>query len=143
MTKVDKFIVFKIADYLLALPMSDVLKVINFPPSGNLGAMGLVQLGRHTIRVFDLHEQLNSGEISSLANHPHFLLIIRNPQQELCGIAVDDTPNLMELPLEMMRSVPKSFGQSSISEMVSHTVVLSEDAVTTTIFLLDVQRLFC
>jgi len=142
-TKIDKFIVFKIADYLLALPMSDVLKVVNFPPGSNhLGAMGLVQLGRHTIRVLDLHQQLSSGEVSSVANNLPFLIIIRHSQGELCGIAVDDTPNLMEFPLELMRSVPQSFGQSSILEMVSHTLVLSEEEVTTTIFLLDVKQLF-
>jgi len=142
-TTVDKFIVFKIADYFLALPMSDVLKVVNFPVGSNLGSMGLVQLGRHMIRVLDLHQQLGSSNISSLANNPPFLLIIRNPQGELCGIAVDDTPNLIELPLEMMYAVPQSYGQSSIMEIVSHTVVLSEEEVTTTIFLLDLKRLFC
>ncbi len=140
-TKVDKFIVFKIDDYLLALPMSDVLKVVKFPPSSNLGTMGLVQLGRHTIRVLDLHQQLSSADVSPLANNPPFLVIIRNPQGELCAIAVDNTPNLIELPLEMMRSLPQSSSQSSILEMVSHAAVLSEKEVTTTILLLDVKRL--
>jgi len=61
-TVVDKFIVFKIADCLLGLPMSDVLKVVTCPPveNGGMKAMGLVQLGRHTIRVLDLHQQLSS-----------------------------------------------------------------------------------
>lgn len=142
-TTVDKFIVFKIADYLLALPMNDVLKVVNFPLSSNLKAMGLVQLGQHTIRILDLHRQLSSGDISSLANNPPFLLIIRNPQGELCGIGVDKTPNLMELPLEIMRSVPHSSGQSSILEIVSHAAILSQEEATTTVFLLDGSRLFC
>ncbi|NEP11477.1 MAG: hypothetical protein F6K14_14950 [Symploca sp. SIO2C1] len=140
-TKVDKFIVFKIDDYLLALPMSDVLKVVNFPSISNLGAMGLVQLGRHTIRVLDLHEQSLTADVSPLANNPPFLVIIRNAQGELCAIAVDNTPNLIELPLEMMRTLPQSSSQSSILEMVSHAAVLSEEEVTTTIFLLDVKRL--
>jgi purine-binding chemotaxis protein CheW len=142
-SKVDKFIVFKIADYHLALPMSDVIKVVNCSPlvSNGLQTMGVIQLGHHMIRVVDLHEQLSSGGSDQLPNDPPFLVIIRGSGGELCGIAVEKPPNLVELPLEIMRTLPKSdhYDKPALN-LVSHAAVISQENVTTTIFLLDVKR---
>lgn len=143
MTKVDKFIVFKIGDCLMALPMSDVLKVVNCPPSssGSLRSMGFVQLGNHTIRVLDLHQQLNSGDLPTVCDRQSFLVITRTPDRELCGIVVDEPPNLVELSSDGVRSLPPPDHQSGFLPMVSHTAIISHDDVTTTILLLDVKRL--
>ena len=142
-SKVGKFIVFKIADYHLALPMSDVIKVVNCSPmvSSGLKTMGVIQLGHHMIRVLDLHEQLSSGGSDDLPNDPPFLVIIRGSGGELCGIPVEKPPNLVELPLEMMRSFPKSdqYDKPALN-LVSHAAVVSQENVTTTIFLLDVKQ---
>lgn len=143
-TNVDKFIVFKITDYLLALPISDVLKVVNCPSGASRGlrTMGVVQLGQHMIKVLDLHEQSSTGGLPESLRNQSFLLITRDRQGELCGILVDEPPNLLELPLEMMRSLPASTRHSHpLFEMVSHAAVVSQDEVTTTIFLLDLKRL--
>jgi len=142
-SKVGKFIVFKIADYHLALPMSDVIKVVNCSPmvSNGLQKMGVIQLGHHMIRVVDLHEQLSSGGSDHLPNDPPFLVIIRGSGGELCGIPVEKPPNLVELPLEMMRSFPKSdqYDKPALN-LVSHAAVVSQENVTMTIFLLDVKQ---
>ena len=105
--------------------------------------MGVVQLGQHMIKVLDLHlPQLSAGDLTELPGNQSFLVITRDRQGELCGILVDEPPNLLELPLEMMRSLPKSDRHSKpFLEMVSHAAVVSQDEVTTTIFLLDTQRL--
>lgn len=139
---VDKFIVFKIADCLLALPMNNVLKVINSPPinSGGLKAMGLVQLGRHTIRILDLYHQLSPNEPLPSPGNPPFLVITRSPQGELFGISVDEPPNLMELPRESLRSVPQSERQSGVRKLISHAAVIPQKQATTTIFLLDLKH---
>jgi purine-binding chemotaxis protein CheW len=138
----DKFIVFKVSDCHLALPMSDVLKVVNCPPmnSGGLRAMGLVQLGPHTIRVLDLHQQLSPKEQPQVPANQPFLVITRSPQGELFGIAVEQPPNLMELPRESLRSIPQSERQSGAINLISHAAVISQKQVTTTIFLLDLKR---
>lgn len=139
-SKIGKFIVFKSADYLLALPISEVLKVVNYAAVENRGlkAMGVVQLGKHTIKVLDWHRsQLNSGDV--VGDRP-FLVITRGSHGELCGLPVDEPPNLMELPLELMRNLPTSNRQAGVLEWVSHAAVLSQDGVTTTIFLLDLRR---
>ncbi len=141
-SNVGKFIVFKITDYLLALPISDVLKIVNCSPAIGKGLrkMGVVQLGRHMIKVLDLDRHFNSGDVPQFPDNKPFLVIARGPQGELCGIAVDQPPNLVELPLELMRSLPKSDGQFPGLEMVTHAAVVSQQDVTTTIFLLDVKR---
>ncbi len=126
----------------MALSISDVLKVINYPSatSGGLKGMGLVQLGRHTIRVFDWHEEFNASSLPNLPDRQSFLVISRTPQGELCGIEVDEPPNLVELPLEIMRSLPSSERQSPALTLVSHAAVISQKDTTTTIFLLDMKR---
>lgn len=138
----DKFIVFKIADCLLGLPMNNVLKVINSPPinSGGLRAMGLVQLGRHTIRILDLYHQLSPKELLQAPRNQPFLVITRSPQGELFGISVDEPPNLMDLPRDSLRSVPQSERQSGVRKLISHAAVISQKQATTTIFLLDLKR---
>jgi len=160
-SNVGKFIVFQIADYFFALPIQDVLKVLNCPSEvrGNLRSMGLVQMGRHLIRVWDWHEELaslgspqpllvnsNATELVPTGIFPTppvkqtFLVITRDYQRDLCGIAVDEPPNLVELPLELTQRLPESQHQSGVFEMVSHAAVLSSEALTTTIFILDVER---
>ena len=103
--------------------------------------MGVVQIGHHTIRVLDLHQQLSSSGLLPLPGNQPFLVILRTPQGELCGILVDEPPNLVELPLEMLQSIPHSSSQSTPLQMVSHAAVVTHEDVTTTIFLLDVKRL--
>lgn len=141
---VGKFIVFKIADYHLALPLNQVIKVINFSSSLSTGlnTMGVIQLGRHMIRVLDLYEQLSAGSSELLPSTPPFLLITRTAEGQLCGIGVEEPPNLVELPLDLMRSLPKSdYSHKPALNWVSHAAVIDQENVTMTIFLLDMERL--
>ena len=139
-SKVGKFIVFKIMDYLLALPIEEVLKVVNCSPvaSSSIRTMGVVQMGRHMIRVLDLHQRFSISNLPQLPANQLFLVITRGSGEELCGIPVDEPPNLVELPLDIMRRLPKSQLESNrLLELVSHAAVLAQENVTTTIFLLD------
>ena len=152
-SKVEKFIVFKIAYYRMALLINDVLKVINCSSIANkeILTLGLVHIGCHTIRVLDLHHYLN-GEIQNpislqIGNFAQqnttegFLLIVSNLDRQFCGILVDKPPDLLELPCEMMRSLPKSPRQAkTLLDLVSHAAVISREGVTNTIFLLDVEQ---
>lgn len=139
---INKFIVFQISDYLLGLPIGDVLKVVNCPSAQkkNLETMNLVQIGRHMIRVMDWHHSLNSDSVNHLASDLSFLVITRDHQGRLCGILVDEPPNFMELPLDMTQNLPKSDRNSSIFQMISHAAVVSYEDTTTTIFLLDMKQ---
>lgn len=145
-SQVSKFIVFKIADYLLALPLGNVLKVVNYSlvaaQSGTplLRTMGVVQLGKHTIRVLNLYQHLSSEGPPQIPLKQPFLLIAQIAMGELCGIWLEEPPNLLELHNEMLRTIPKSERQSGPLEVISHAAVLSENNLTTTIFLVDLQR---
>ena len=136
-----KFIVFIIADYLLALPMVTVLKVVNSPlvSSGNLRAAGLVQIGHHTIMVLDLHQKLATTYATQVTRNSPFL-VITQVQGELCGIPVDEPPNLVELPRDSIRALPKSYNQVGLMDMVSHVAVLSQEEKTLNIFIVDINR---
>ncbi len=151
--KAGKFIVFKIADYLLALPISDVLKVLNCSSQVNmeLRTMGVVQLGRHLIRVLDLHQHfsyqrqnLPSLQVSDLPQksaNKTFLVITQDQEGELCGISVDEPPEIVEIPHHMVRSLPKSDRYSKdVLNIVSHAAILSHEDVSKTIFILNLKQ---
>jgi purine-binding chemotaxis protein CheW len=142
-TTQEKFIVFTIANYHLALPIGNVLRVMKYTPEtcGEFTKMGLARIGRYTIRILNLHERLGCEERSQLGENPPFLLIARTPQGEICGIPVDTPPDLIELPFGNMRSLPSLEPQSNLIDMVSHAAVISQGESTTTFFLVDVTRI--
>jgi chemotaxis signal transduction protein len=141
--ELDKFIVFQVADYLLALPISNVLKVVISPAnSKSLTAMGLMQLGKYMIKFLDLHQQLNSSGLANRVEHLSFIVVAHDSQGELYGFSVDEPPDLVELPKDTIRSLPKSSSHSQpMIEMVSHVAVISQKEVLKTIFLLDLTRI--
>jgi chemotaxis signal transduction protein len=142
-SNIDKFIVFKVADYLLAISIHKVVKVINCSAIkiNKLTTMGLVQIGRHIIKLLDLHQPLNTGGLSHSSGTQPFLVITYDFHGELCGILVDEPPDLIELPPEIIQPLPTSASDSkSAIEMVSHVAVLTHQEVTKTVFLLDFQQ---
>jgi chemotaxis signal transduction protein len=140
-SKAEKFITFNVADYCLALPIAEVLQVVKFPASEHpeLSRMGLVQLGRHTIRMLDLHQQLRLDPRQS--SPLPFLLITHSPVRELSAIPVGEPPSLIEFPLESMQPLPQSNQQSGMLAIASHVAVISQEGVTKTIFLVDINRI--
>ncbi|MFB2773370.1 chemotaxis protein CheW [Pelatocladus sp. BLCC-F211] len=137
----EKFITFTVADYCLALPIKAVLKVVTCPVGDNhkLSKMGLIQIGRHIIRVLDLHQYLGIESVHQLPQSQSFLLITPISQAELCGILIYEPPDLIELSLEMMQPLSQSYYQSGLLKIVSHAVVVAQEKATKTIFLLDLQ----
>lgn len=137
-----KFIVFTIAEYFLALPIFSVLKVVNYPLQGNdnLRAAGLVQIGQHTLVLLDLHQKLATSYAPPLTRNSPFLVVTQVVQGELCAIPVDEPPNLVELPKDTIQTLPKSYHQNGLLDLVSHVAVFSHEEETFTIFLLDMNR---
>ena len=135
---VGKFVVCQIADSLLALPIANVLKVINCPPpeTGDTNNTGLIHLGRHTVTLLDLHQRLAH---SCPQRHSPFLLIVQSAT-ELWAIPVDEPPNLVELSRDSIRALPQSYHHHGWQDIVSYVAAISEAEKTLTIFLLDVNR---
>lgn len=135
-----KFIVFKITDYFFALPISIVVKAINYPQNNrDLNSTGLVQIGSHTLALLDLHQLLGDRTPDFTSNTP-FLLIVQVIEGELCAIPVDEPPNLVELSSDSIRALPQSYHHNNLLDLVSYGAILSESGKTFTIFLLDINR---
>ena len=139
---IRRFIVFQVLDYCWALPIEAVLRVVNcsLGPNRELISMGVIQIGRHVIRALDLHQRLNSGYLPQLPGDSPFLVITRTAEAELCGIPVDEPPDLIEVSSELIRSLPLSSPQVGLLEMASGVVVRPQAANPQTVFLLDIQR---
>ncbi len=139
-SKAEKFIAFTIADYCLALSIAEVLQVVRCPLTTEyeLSKVGLVQLGRHMVRVVDLHQQLGLEDSSQLSRP--FLLITHSPPGEFCAIPVCEPPSCLEFPLEKLQRLPQSNYSSGVLAIASHAAVISQEESTSTIFLLDMKR---
>ncbi|MEO0406621.1 MAG: chemotaxis protein CheW [Cyanobacteria bacterium P01_A01_bin.135] len=133
----QKFITFSLAEYRVALPMASVLRILHHRPEGSndtLSRMGLVQIGSHVIRAFDLHRQLNP------VNPPPFLLIVRSPESEPFGLWVDGLPDIVEFLPDELRSLPPSVSRTSpFLALMSHTALLPDDQDP--IFFLEISRI--
>jgi chemotaxis signal transduction protein len=145
-----KFVTFTIAEYRLALPLERIVRVINYPVriSPEMSKLGLLQIGSHTIRLVNfsqdtpLRENLpgnlpgNLPENLQLSKTPPFLVIARDSQGAICGIPVDQPPDLIEIPTERMQLLPQSNRHPAAIQAASHIAVISQDKDTTPIFLL-------
>ncbi len=137
-----KFIVFKIADYFLALPISVVLKVVNYPPMNNRNSptRGLVQIGSHAIALLDLHQKLPSNYTLDVNTHTPFLLIAQVNQGIICAIPVEEPPNLVELSKDSIQALPHSFANNDLLKAVSYGAIFTEQENTFTILILDINQ---
>lgn len=157
----DKFIVFKIAGYSMALAINDVLSVVHCSSvvKKTLTKIGLVVLGSRTMRLLDLDRYLGVETPQPLVpttttvpirsqdnpNQSFFLVITRDQQGKLWGISVDEPPDLVEIPHQMMRPLPKYYRQgynrqsNEILDLVNHVAIVSQEDISTTIFILDIQ----
>ncbi|WP_445630251.1 chemotaxis protein CheW [Nostoc sp. DSM 114167] len=129
-----RVVVFAIADYLFALPVGAVLKVIACPPISSTveSGIGMVDLGAQTITIVDLRQKLipqlqtqQAHQVSAVDTSGRFLLLTQTRTGEICGISVDKPPALIDIPLEVVRPVPWSYRQVAELSCVSHMAVLS------------------
>jgi chemotaxis signal transduction protein len=141
---IQSFIVFKVIDHTLALPIAAVLKVVNrasLETTPELAAMGLVQIGRHLIRVMNLHQRLETTTASWPLDTFPFWIIIRAPEDGLLGIPVDEPPDMMAFPADSVRSLPPTLSQTSpVDAIARHIVMLNRANAPQAIVLLDLNR---
>lgn len=143
-SKIVKLITFNVADYWFALPMKATLKVVNCPASdqGGIVSLGMVQLGAHTIQLLDLYGVYGLNANAALLQHPPFLLVLRRPQDKLCGIALESPPDLVELPLNALQCVSADRRFVPKKQWISHIAILSEQTMNRTLLLLDMAAIF-
>ncbi|WP_138500621.1 chemotaxis protein CheW [Nostoc sp. PA-18-2419] len=130
-----RVVVFAIADYLFALPVGAVLKVIACPPISSTveSGIGMVDLGTQTITIVDLRQKLIPQVQAQQAHQvlyavdtsARFLLLTQTRTGEICGIPADKPPALIDIPLSAVRPVPWSYRQVAELNFISHMAVLS------------------
>lgn len=139
-----KVIVFNISDYQLALPLATVLKVMNCPPviSSISKSLGLIYIGQAAVKLINFHPKLDPGKSKQPETEGRFLIILQPRAGELWGIPVDNPPNLVELPLTAFRVLPESHRQASLLGLASHVAIVSQEEMTSTIFLVDLEGVY-
>jgi purine-binding chemotaxis protein CheW len=138
----EQFVLFAIADYRFALPIQKIFQVVYCPPPFNneLNQMGLVQLGDQVLQMVDLHQRLNFRDGLTLADSPTFFVITYDLRGDLYGIPVYETPDLIEISPEMLRSLPYSEHQPDVLKIASQLALVPWQGGTKTVLLLDMQR---
>jgi chemotaxis signal transduction protein len=165
--KTDKYITFKLADYLLALPSEGILKIVSTPPpsQGGMVSMGLVQLEQYSIQIIDLIKLLSLKGQDDIVNgakkssktavstaaptaptavapqNPPFLIVIQDIDQNLWGIAVNEPPDLMDIPRYALKPVPAEKRLTRALRWVSHIVTYDLGGDRHTLLLLDMSVL--
>ncbi|MDV3348964.1 chemotaxis protein CheW [Leptothoe sp. LEGE 181152] len=143
--EIERFITFDVGGYWFALPMMSILKIVNCPPptQGGTVGIGLVQLGSHTVRLLNLHREVGKTAEAS-PDHAPFLVVVRTPQKELWGIALDEPPDLIELPLTLFKPVSLEPPFDHKTNWISHMAIVSEKDKDSdrTLLLLDVHAVF-
>lgn len=150
----NKYITFKMADYLFALPSEDILKIVATPsPSqGGMVSMGLVQLEQYSIQTLNLPKLLGLQQASAQdeldelteagsAQNPPFLMVMQNADKDLWGIAVDEPPDLMDVPKYALKPVPPEKRLTRTLRWVSHVVTYDLGGDRHTLLILDIAVL--
>lgn len=157
--KLRKYIIFKLLGYSFALPSENILKIVATPPpnQGGMVSMGLVQLGQYSIRILnllktlDLKNNIESSEQDSDSNEPTavtstqnlpFLIVLRNANETLWGVAVSEPPDLMEIHDQALNSVPLEQRAFGTLRGVSHIAQVGTLGDQRTILILDMTALF-
>ena len=104
--QVVKLIAFEIGKLFLAVPISQVQKVVNLPQIDGSGLypIGLTQVGDREVTVIDLNRQLFGVATSSAAD---YLVLIQTWQGGTLAIPVQGTPLLLEVPTASICKLPE------------------------------------
>jgi len=138
-----RVIVFEIANYLFALPVGAVLKVVTCPPISTpiKNGIGMLELGDSTVTIVDLSQKLlEETDCHKLLPQYRFLILMQTRTGELCGIPVDNPPVMTDIPLTTIRQVPLSVRLAQLT-FASHMAILpeTEESSGKKIFLLGVK----
>ncbi len=161
--EISKYATFKLSGYLFALPSLEILKIVPTPPpsQGGMVSMGLVQLEQYSIQILNLAALLilkgdaqpptkiglNSSLMPSTADlevsskNPPFLIVLQDTKQDLWGIAVNEPPDLMDIPHYALKRLPPEKRLTKTLRWVSHVVTYDLEGSRHTLLVLDLPVL--
>jgi hypothetical protein len=156
-------IVFEVEGSFFALPLAAIAKIIarSSPLVRSVDRSDFLYLGEQLVTVLDMgrlmarRSTVRAGAKPVLPNDPGhapvnaqrrspqtppFLIIAQTQPRVICAIPVNKPPNLMELDLSTLRTLPAHTAQA-IGHIASHVAVLpGAPTKTTPIFLLNLQQ---
>ena len=138
-----KLIVFALDRLNLAFPVEYVEKVIKQKQiqGSGINQFGIANLNEQQVTVIDLHRRVFQAAQPSNYFTDGYLVVVKNAKNEFCGVAVEKTPVLMDVPLSRIRVLPESYRRLDTLDIASHVAVIPQETETLTVFLLDVNLL--
>ena len=143
-TDIIKLLVFPIGSLNVALSIDQVQKVINYSTvmSSGLNHYGLVNIGNLEITVLDLHQKLFNAPQTFSSEDKKYLLLTTNSVNETFGILINNSPELYDVKLNLIRSLPESYRRADTLKIASHVFITNQNEENEkTIFILDPDEL--
>ena len=136
--KLLKVLVFEMVNHFFALPISVIFKVINCPPVTDTtdSSLGITDFEGQTVTVVNLAQKLSPQNSATQRMQKRFLILSQTRQGELCGIPIDNSPALIELPMDNIRPLPLSARQVNPLSIATHVAILPKSEGSLKIFLL-------
>ncbi len=136
--KLLKVLVFEMKNYFLALPLTVIFKVINCPPITDTtdSSLGIVDFEGQPVTVVNLAQKLSPQSLTTQKLQQRFLILSQTRRGELCGIPIDKSPALIELPMDNISSLPMAARQVYPANIATHVAILPKPEGSVKIFLL-------
>lgn len=133
-----KVLVFEMANHFFALPITAIFKVINCPPVKETSdtSLGITDFEGRTVTIINLAEKLSDQNQANEQAKKRFLILSQTRQGELCGIAIDKSPALIEIPRNNISPLPLSARQIKPLSIATHVAILPKPEGSIKVFLL-------
>lgn len=142
-TEKIKLLVFAIGSLNVSLSVDVVEKVVNYSHvfGSGLNHYGLVNLGDEEITVIDLHKKLFNTPQNMSEEDKKYLLLAKNSVGETFGILINQTPELYDIGVDIIRTLPPSYRRADTLKIASHVFILQGETQQETVFILDPDEL--
>lgn len=137
-----KLVAFEVGKLNLAVRIDQVQKVVNLPTvyGSGLNPIGLARVGDREITVVDLARRLFHADANRSGQYG-YLVLVQQRTGEIFGIPSVETPLLLEVPANLIRTLPPSYRRADTLEIASHIAIIPGAEASRTLFLLDVEML--
>lgn len=123
-----KAMVFRVLNYYFALPLEAIIKIIPCPEitSPIRNGLGLVEWDRQTITTIDLADKLQTDQLKAIASEKlhRFLILTQTTSAQLCGFLIEQSPILIDIPGNSIRSVPLSYRQVADLSVIKQMAIV-------------------
>ncbi len=118
-----------VADYLLALPVAAVIKVIKCPDqlSNFNRGISMISVDGQMITVVDLCYRMRPERSTTTADR-QFLMLVQTHTAEPFAIPVASFPVLLHLPVTSAQPIPAAYRQVNNIGFASHMAIMEQES---------------